>query len=404
MQPSVVIYRDQILPYSETFIPAQVEHFCRHKGFYVGTTTFSQACFPLPSDRQIVLDQCVEQSKLWKNLYMRLGIAHPHWFNQIKALSPQLIHAHLGLDGVLAMPLAKQLQIPLVVTFHGYYATAEVSLAYQVPTLLTGFTSLIHRQRFYPTLFYRQRSKLFQTADQIIAVSEFIRDRLIKRGCPPEKIQVHYIGIDLSQLTPKPMVPRQPIVLFVGRLVEKKGCEYLIQAMAHVQAERPDCELVLIGDGFQRLALEALAAKCLKSYRFLGFQPPETVRSWMNRAAVLAAPSVTGQQGDSEGLPIVILEAQAMGLPVVSSWHAGIPEAVEHEKTGFLAPEKDTQAIAAYLLTLLNDENLRNVMAAQGRQKIERQFDIRQNTQTLETLYDTLKQKKGMATSAIPLT
>ncbi|NJL85134.1 MAG: glycosyltransferase [Leptolyngbyaceae cyanobacterium SM1_1_3] len=401
MQPSVVIFRDQILPYSETFIPAQVNHFRRYQGFYVGTTTLSDDCFPLPDDRKIVLDQCTKRHKLWKNLYMRLGIVHPRWLSQIKSLAPRLIHAHLGIDGVLAMPLAKQLKIPLVVTFHGYYATAEVDLAYGIPAQLTGLTALIHRDRFYPTLFYRQRSRLFRTADQIIAVSQFIRDRLIKRGCPPEKIQVHYIGVDLKQLTPDLRVVRQPTVLFVGRLIEKKGCEYLIRAMAEVQIERPDCELVLIGEGTQRSALEALAANSLKSYRFLGVQSPEKVRSWMNQAAVLAAPSVTGKQGNSEGLPMVILEAQAMGLPVVSSWHAGIPEAVEHEKSGFLTLERDTQAIAAYLLTLLENEELRKTMAIQGRKKVECQFDVCKNTKTLEALYDHLNHKKGWQLSSL---
>ncbi|WP_346289180.1 glycosyltransferase [Sphaerothrix gracilis] len=390
MQSSIVIFRDQILPYSETFIPAQVNHCQRYRGFYVGTTTVTKSCFPLPKEHQIVLDQSVKRFKLWKNLYMRWGIINPYWLQRIKAYSPQLIHAHLGLDGALALPLARQLHVPLVVTFHGYYATAEVSLPYPAPAQLAGFTSLIHRERFYPTLFCRRQSCLFRQADQIVAVSQFIRDRLIERGCPPEKIQVHYIGIDLEQLTPNPDIRRQPVVLFVGRLVEKKGCQYLIRAMAQVQAERPDCQLVVIGDGYQRSALETLAARSLKNYRFLGVQPPEKVRSWMNQSAVLAAPSITGQQGDSEGLPIVILEAQAMGLPVVSSLHAGIPEAVTHQQTGFLTPEKDVSAIATFLLTLLNNDSLRQTMAQQGRRQVEHRFDIRKNTQGLETLYEKL--------------
>ncbi|MDA0867843.1 MAG: glycosyltransferase [Cyanobacteria bacterium] len=200
-------------------------------------------------------------------------------------------------------------------------------------------------------------------------------------------IQVHYIGVDVDQFQADSGILRQPYILFVGRLVEKKGCEYLIRAMAQVQATLPDTELIIIGDGPLRGALEALAVKHLTRYRFEGQQPPNMVKEWMGRSRVLVAPSVTTPQGETEGLPIVILEAMAMGLPVVSSIHAGIPEAIVCGETGFLAAERDEQALSQHMLTLLQHPGLWQRFSTAGRQRVQATFNLETNTHKLEHLY-----------------
>src|SRR5438309_11333226 len=98
---------------------------------------------------------------------------------------------------------------------------------------------------------------------------------MIRQGFSANKIVVHYVGVDTELFCPEPGVKRKPIALFTGRLVEKKGCEYLIRAMAKVQSKSPHMELMVIGDGPLRSELEQLAGQCLRKYRFLGFQPPE---------------------------------------------------------------------------------------------------------------------------------
>ena len=123
---TVIIYRDQLLPYSETFIPAQVENFSSYLGFYVGSSRLPHTQSMIPPDRSIILGDLVSLPGFWKTTYKLAGFPHPNWLKRLKELSPCLIHAHFGLDGVLALPLAKQLNIPLIVTFHGYYATAEI--------------------------------------------------------------------------------------------------------------------------------------------------------------------------------------------------------------------------------------------------------------------------------------
>lgn len=386
MPTPIVIYRDELLPYSETFIPAQVEHYSTYRGVYVGTTRTTQAAL-IPAEKSIVLSDFVVSPAAWKTAFKLAGVIHPGWLNALKTLSPRLIHAHFGLDGVFALPLAQRLQIPLIVTYHGYFATADIQLH---PNLTFASSFFKRRGQFFRELYARRRDRLFQNAHCGIAVSDFIRSQLIAKGYPADKIKVHYIGIDVEQFIPNLTVKREPVVLFVGRLVEKKGCQYLIQAMSQVQAVMPEVELVVIGNGPLKSTLEALAKNTLKRYRFLGVQPSTAVREWMNRASVLCAPSVTTTTGESEGLPIVVLEAMAMQLPVVSSFHAGIPEAIAHTETGFLSPEKDWQSLAQNILILLQNRALQNQFAIAARNRIEQQFNLKHNTAKLEDCYSEI--------------
>ena len=397
---NILIYRDELLPYSETFIPAQVENFSSYTGFYVGTSHSPTANPLIPQDKSIILSDIVSSPGIWKTAYKLAEFPHPTWVKRLKDLSPSLIHAHFGLDGVFALPLAKKLKLPLIVTFHGYYATADIESTHQKTWYDYSLDYLKRRGQFFRELYLRKRDRLFQEADGFIAVSEFIRSQLIAKGCPPEKIKVHYIGIDIDKFTRNNTIQQEPIVLFVGRLVEKKGCEYLIRAMAQVQAKMPNVELVIIGDGVLRSPLENLAANSLKRYRFLGVQPPEVVKEWMTRSLLLSAPSITTPQGESEGLPIVILEAMAMGLPVISSVHAGIPEAIIHEETGLLTPEKDWEAIGKYIITIFEEEELRwlrppeaSHFAIAGRKRIEQKFNLKHNTAQLEEIYHNILDK-----------
>lgn len=371
-QDQMIIFRNELLNYSETFIPAQVNLLSKYQPCYVGTKVLNTQ---LLGNSQVIapLDG---KSKLYRLLFMLAGYTLPSWLTRLKKVNPKLIHAHFGVDGVFALPLAKKLQIPLVVTFHGYDITVD-----DCDNSLSGW---MHR------LYKIRRQLLFKQSNTCIAVSKFIRSKLIEKGCPEDKILVHYIGVDVQKFTPNPDIKRTPVVLFVGRLVEKKGCEYLIKAMSQVQSVLPELELVLIGDGELRSSLEKQASECLTRYRFLGSQSPDVVKNWMNQALLLAAPSVTSVKKDSEGLPICILEAQAMGLPVVASYHAGIPEAIIHGETGFLAAERDWQTLGEHILTLASNSTLRKSFAAEGRLHMEREFNLKLNTKKLEAIYDSI--------------
>jgi glycosyltransferase involved in cell wall biosynthesis len=274
---------------------------------------------------------------------------------------------------MLALPLARALGIPLIVTFHGADATVTDAFA---------------RRSSYPHRKYvSERPALQQNARLFIAVSAYIKDKLLAQGFPPERTIVHHIGVDTTFFKMNGAPPREPLVLFVGRLVDKKGCRHLIHAMARVQRSNPRVALVIIGDGPLRPELEALARQCVERCEFLGAQPPETVRHWMQRARVFCVPSVTAPSGDSEGFGMVFAEAQASGVPVVSSLTGGVAEAVAHERTGLLVKEGDEEAIAHSIGRLLSDDALWRQMSTAGHDRVRREFDLHTQTRQLEDIY-----------------
>jgi glycosyltransferase involved in cell wall biosynthesis len=373
LNPAVIIFNSLLLPPSQTFIRDPAEKLERFKAYYVGSRRVQG--LDLSPERTLVVNQDNFLGKIEEQLFKFTGFA-PRLYRQVQQLKPVLIHAQFGLSGALILPWARSLGIPLIVHYRGADATIDEASSL--------YTSLNH------WLYFQRKEQLKRETRLFIAVSKFIKDKLIEKGFPPEKIITHYHGVDLDRFYPDPEIERKPIVLFVGRLTEKKGCEYLIQAMAQVQLDLPDVELVIIGDGPLKPQLEAQAAQLLYRYQFLGVQPPDAVKNWMNRAWLLAAPSVTASQGDSEGLPNVVLEAQAMALPVVSTAHAGIPEAVIHGDTGFLTTERDIQGLANYSLQLLKDTNLWQRFSVKGRENMKANFDRTKQTRLLESIYQSV--------------
>jgi glycosyltransferase involved in cell wall biosynthesis len=326
----------------------------------------------VPKGRTLVINRGGFSGRAVEVVFKSLGIA-PGFFRNVRAIRPSLIHAHFGMDGVLALPLARALAIPLIVTFHGVDVTMS--------------DEYLSRSDYPHRRYLSHRRALQREAHLFLAVSNFIASALRAQGFPAAKIIVHYIGVDTTIFRPDPGVAREPLVLFVGRLVEKKGCAHLIRAMARVQDAAPGIKLLLIGDGPLRGELERLAQHSLRRYEFLGTQPVETVRAWMNRAKVFCGPSVTAASGDAEGFGLVFAEAQAMGLPVVSSHTGGVPEAVAHEQTGLLVKEGDEQALAHAIERLLSDAPLWNQFSVAGSERVGRLFDLRKQTTTLEDLY-----------------
>jgi glycosyltransferase involved in cell wall biosynthesis len=380
MTQNIIIYRDMLLPYSETFIPNQVENLKSYQGFYVGTLWSSPILSSLPINKTINLSQVAYFSSLWRLAFKIIGLIHPIWVQKILNTNPILIHAHFGSDGLWAIPLAKKIKIPLIVTFHGSDIT------------ITEYSSKLITNSY--RLYVKRRQQLFEKADLFIAVSNFIKHKLITAGCPEHKIVTHYIGIDTDKFTPQVEIKRQNVVLFVGRLITVKGCQYLIEAMAKIQQYNPEIELVIIGDGYLRESLEKLAASKLKKYRFLGYQSPSVVKQWMNQAKVFCVPSITTKSNATEAFGMVFLEAQAMGLPVVSFNSGGIPEAVKHNQTGFLATEKDSEQLADYISHLFSDRLLWSQFSEAGQKHTKDNFELKKQTQILEEIYDSVLVKQ----------
>ena len=370
-QPAVIIYRDWLLEPSETFVLGQAEALRGFTPHYVGSR-FKKGLVT-PEERTLVLNRGGLMGWAREVPYKLAGFA-PTLFHRLQKLNPVLIHAHFGIGGTLALPLKRVLKVPMLVTYHGYEELISDELA--------------RRSYFSHRVYVRRKEQLKREARLFIAVSNYSKENLLKQGFPPDKIVVHYIGIDTDAFQPDPAVPREPVVLFVARLVEKKGCEYLIRAMSKVQAVRPDVELVVIGDGKLRPSLERLAQEKLQRYRFLGVQAPESVRAWMNRAKVFSVPSIVAKSGDAEGFGMVFAEAQAMGLPVVSFASGAIPEAVAHGEVGFLVAERDWEELAKHILLLLEDDNLWHRFSEFGPRRVRALFDLQKQTGVLEEIYE----------------
>jgi glycosyltransferase involved in cell wall biosynthesis len=316
-------------------------------------------------------------SRLYKAIYKVVGIA-PAFHGRIAEFKPSLLHAHFILDGIHALRIAVALRLPLVVTLH-----AHIPTSYGKALKGVSFDNILYSLRL-PILWKR--------AGVFICVSDFIRQRALQIGYPSVKLRVHYIGVDRQLFKPSGL-PRDPkLVLFVGRLVERKGVRYLVEAMAEVRKQVPDAHLAIIGTGPDRAALEHLSTDLQVNAQFLGGLSDPEMRQWLSRAKLFVGPSITALDGDAEALGMVFAEAQATGLPVVSCYHGGIPEVVRDGETGLLAPERDSHALAAHILRFLSDEAFWQECSKRAVRWIEERFDLAKQTQELEQIYSSLLQ------------
>ena len=368
----VLVFKETILPPSETFVLAQMKRLTAYQPTLAGLER-SHPSLPLPHKPILLSESGPAFSDARAKLYRRTGTA-PLFHREVKRAQPDLVHAHFASGGRTALPLARALGVPLLVTFHGSDVTVRASQA---------------------DLYKR----LGEQAAGFLCVSEFIRDRALEAGFPAHKLIVHYIGIDRELFAPSESPEKAEGVLFVGRLVEKKGCRYLLRAMQRVQQTHPECKLTIIGDGPLRPALEALAKELNILCEFRGVQSSLQIRDALQAAKVFCVPSVTGADGDSEGLAIVFAEAQAMGVPVVSTTHGGIPELVVHRVTGLLAPERDHELLADALSLLLADEDLWQRFHEAGPENIRQRFDLRVQTGLLEDIYNGVVENRVVAAS-----
>ena len=289
-----------------------------------------------------------------------------------------LLHAHFGVEGVYAVPTARALRIPLVTTLHGFDVTVTKSklLASRKPSWVTYVTG---------------RGDLFRYGTVFVCVSEHIRRCAQEWGYPADRLVVLPIGVDVDAIQPAAPVD-VPRVLHIARLVPKKGTEVLLRAFAAARRAVPDAELVVVGDGPLRPALTALAAELGigPAVHFRGALPHARTLHELRVARLLCLPSTTGPDGDQEGLGMVLLEAAATARPVIGTRHGGIPEAVSDGVNGFLVPEKDAPALADRLVTLLRDPQVCAQFGKAGRELVVERFNLRRQTDQLESLYRTL--------------
>ncbi|SHK30200.1 glycosyltransferase [Rhodothermus profundi] len=364
MRPIALHFKSVYLNLSETFIDRLVRHHERyrpvigtlHPRYYLdGLSVYT------PSGWEAWRDRLLQQLN-----------RSPRFLYQVcRQVHPVVLHAHFGLDGYRLLDLSRHTRLPLVVSFYGH----DVSRLPAEPG------------------WRRRYQRLARQGTCFIAATNFMKQQLITLGFPEEKIAVVRFGIDLSAFPFRLRTRAGFRLLMVGRLVEKKGHHTALKAVARLRASGYAVELHCYGDGPLRTFLQAEAHR-LGISAFLSFHGAvtnEVARQAYYTHDVLLVPSQTATDGDQEGLPNVLIEGLASGIPVVATQHAGIPELIVPEKTGLLVAERDAEALAVAIKRLLETPALVEHLSRAGRAAVEAQHSLTRMVRDTEAVYDAAR-------------
>lgn len=290
-----------------------------------------------------------------------------------------IVHCQYGTVGVRALKLRQLglLQGKLVVSFRGYDVRGN---------------GMNVGDYYYD---------LFNEADLILPVSKDIYNWLYEQKCEPQKIYIlrSGINIDYFKFSPNKYKREDKIrVITVGHLAEPKGVEYSIRAMNELIMSRKVSEYIIVGDGplYNKLNKIAQELGVGKHVKFVGWQNQQAVYKWLSQSHVLVAPNVTACNGEQAGIPNVIKEAMAIGIPVVSTYHAGIPELIENGRSGFLVPERNIEKLNEQLNALIDNPVLCSNIVCYARKKVENEYCMKKLNNKLIELYNKLLLKDEM--------
>ncbi|EHT5192079.1 colanic acid biosynthesis glycosyltransferase WcaL [Escherichia coli] len=293
----------------------------------------------------------------------------------VTPLHADVFIAHFGPAGVTAAKLRELGVIcgKIATIFHGIDISSREVLNHYTPE-------------------YQQ---LFRRGDLMLPISDLWAGRLQKMGCPREKIAVSRMGVDMTRFSPRPVkAPATPLeIISVARLTEKKGLHVAIEACRQLKEQGVAFRYRILGIGPWERRLRTL----IEQYQLedvvemAGFKPSHEVKAMLDDADVFLLPSVTGADGDMEGIPVALMEAMAVGIPVVSTLHSGIPELVEADKSGWLVPENDARALAQRLAAFsqLDTDELAPVVK-RAREKVEHDFNQQVINRELASLLQAL--------------
>ena len=368
MPPECVPWELPVLPVAgETWLPGAVE----------AVPNWKRLADALPA-----LERCLERAPALTEKalseehsgHRARSLSALYRLDRLSALSGgyDVLHAHFGPVGE-SFRFARDLwRAPLVVSFHGF-----------------DFSTLPRKQG--PRIY----EKLFADADFVTVNSEFTRSRVAKLGCRQDKLHKLPVGLDLEAFPFRARTRRagEPVrVLTVARLVEIKGHEFAIRAVAKARHRHPELRYDIVGDGPLRKSLEGLIVKLkLSSVVTLhGALDSAFIQDQMTRAHLAVQASVS-VEGDQEGQGLFLQEAQACGLPVLATQHGALAEGLVPEKSGFLVPERDVAALAGRLEHLLEHPDHWPEMGRHGRKFVARHYDIRRLNEQLVHLYRDAK-------------
>lgn len=276
---------------------------------------------------------------------------------------------------------------------HAHFGTVSTSVA-RLAARLAGITYSFtaHAKDIYCQYDVPQQlqSKI-DDASHVVTVSDYNVQYLGERyRCHSSRIVRIYNGLDINRFDYQDPDPDATRILAVGRLVEKKGFHILVEAIRILQhaGRQVNCEIVGSGDEARNLQAHIDSGGLGGSVRLLGARPQSEVFDAMRSSAVLACPCIVGEDGNRDGLPTVLIEAMALGVPCISTDVTGIPELIVDNETGLCVPQGDAEALACALARMLDDRALRQRLARAGRRRIENDFDQKKNSAVLRSVFD----------------
>ena len=335
MKPRVVHLVETYLARSEVFIHNYVTSHVDWEALVLCEFSANETELPFARRRVVPGPKSKRQPSWWGNEAARLLTGTSLWQRKAaRALAeerPAVMHAHFGQMGWAGLPVARRLGVPLVTTFYGY----DMSVLPQLPRWPERLRALFHDGALF------------------LAEGLCMRQRLIELGCPAEKVRLQRIAIHTDRYPrwqPAPDGP--PVVLFVGRFTEKKGLLAALTAVRDVAQRGQPLHFRIVGDGPLRPEAERFVGENnLRAHiTFLGMQPHAEVLRELAAASVFIHPSRTARNGDTEGgAPTIILEAQAVGVPIVTTRHADIPNVCPAGRGVYLSEESDQTQLAENL-------------------------------------------------------
>ncbi len=351
------------LPASEVFVHDLVSHLARPSVVVSVTRPQNTERFAVPALKSLwPIDRYLHPKTLrpWATDRLLAHVARSH--------DAQVVHAHHGYRLGRLVPTLRRTGLPFVLSLHGHD--------------MTGY--LEERPHAY--------AALHNLVDAVVVPSRFAAGLAAAGGFAPELVRVMPSGVDTRFFSPTPLPEGDPLVLFVGRFVAKKGVDVLARAWPAVQAAVPAAGLRLLGFG----PLETLARSIPGRVEVTLAPDRDQVRRAMAEATVVVSPSHVAPDDSVETLLMVNVEAQASGRPVVTTDHGGIPEYVRHGVTALVVPENDHEALAAAVIRVLDDTELARRMSTAGPAAVA-ELDVRRTARRMDDLYDELVRRRSSA-------
>ncbi len=291
----------------------------------------------------------------------------------------KVIHAHYGQNGIKALRLKRNTRLPLITSFHGEDITARPEQDPHYRELLT---------------------ELFSEGELFVVADHHMKGLAMRWGCPESKLRLIPSGVDLEQFSYQPRIYGKtgPLsILSVGRLVEKKGMDTLIEAVRLVNQAGIGAKLTIIGEGELKEGLEAQIQRAglTDHVRLVGLVSRQQLLEALRSADLFVLASRTASSGDQEGQPLALVEAMAVGIPVLSTFHAGIPELIRDRISGCLVPPSDAEALARRMIEYARDPELWQPYVGAARSIVEHNHDLREQASRLYRLYEELTMSKG---------